>query len=191
MWKGNERTGGTAREEAKKRGRGQKKYGPITKKNKCRLPGCSYHGGDVRHHLKTHVNKGKVEEENLDALVKVFRHGNRKCGPVARPTKKKTHSATRFKTWCPVSGCITIISYLYRHLPNVHGVKKNTVQYRIYRKSARRYSGMEEMEMLVSKKTETKVSAKDKSKKKKKKKKKWRVWRRWKINMLRRARWRV
>ena len=114
------------------------------KKTKCRFPGCSFNGGDIRRHLKTHVKKGDLEEENLDQMVEVFRHGNRKRGPISRPTNRRSHSARRLKYWCPIPGCTSIVTYLYKHLQNVHGLKKDSVQSRVHRKSARRYAGMEE-----------------------------------------------
>ena len=64
---------------------------------KCKVPGCKFHGQDTTRHLRTHVKKGELEAENIEAMGELCRHGKRQRGPAFRPANTKTQSAMRRK----------------------------------------------------------------------------------------------
>jgi len=51
----------------------------------------------------------------------------------------------RRKKWCPVANCTAVVSYLDKHLRNVHKMKRDS----FLLKSARAYSGTAEVDLLV------------------------------------------
>ena len=69
---------------------------------KCKVPGCKFHGQDIKRHLRTHVKKGELEAQNIEAMAELCRHGKRQRGPALRPANTKTQSAMRRKKWCPI-----------------------------------------------------------------------------------------
>ena len=98
---------------------------------KCKVPGCKFHGQDIKRHLPTHVKKGELEAENIEAMAELCRHGKRQRGLAFRPANTKTQSAMRRKKWCPMENCITVTSYMDKHLRNVHKLSKDSVEYRV------------------------------------------------------------
>lgn len=90
-----------------------------------------------------------MKTENVYAKTEVCKHGKRQRGPSFKPNCKITSSAMRRKKWCPVANCTAVVSYLDKHLRNVHNMKRDSVQYRVLLKSATAYSGTTEVDLLV------------------------------------------
>lgn len=122
---------------------------------KCKVPGCKFHGQDIKRHLRTHVKKGELEAENIEAMAELCRHGKRQRGPAFRPANTKTQSAMRQKKWCPIDNCTTVTSYMDKHLRNVHKLSKDSVEYRVKLKAAKPYSGLGEVHALVKDREES------------------------------------
>ena len=86
--------------------------------------------------LATIIESGKKQRGKS---VGIYKSGKSKCG--------------RMKKWRPVPGCSSIILNVGRHLTNCHAMKKDTIEYKIYLKEVRPYSGMAEMKDHLQKPT--------------------------------------
>lgn len=113
----------------------------------CKMPECNAVVGDIRRHLKIHVRKRELLQENLNAMIEIIRHGKQQFGPIkARDSK----GPKRRRKWCPIEGCDAVVTYVSNHLKNVHQVKHNTVEYKMHLKAARPYLGLDaEMNVLL------------------------------------------
>ena len=113
----------------------------------CKMPECNAVVGDIRRHLKIHVRKRELLQENLNAMIEIIRHGKQQFGPIkARDSK----GPKRRRKWCPIEGCDAVVTYVSNHLKNVHQVKHNTVEYKMHLKAARPYLGLDaEMKVLL------------------------------------------
>ena len=117
---------------------------------KCRIPGCGLKVKDIKRHLKTHVTKKQLEESDVPRAAAILKAGKNLRGPPLTTTKKEAGRPGRFRKWCPVPGCNTITSYITQHLTKAHKLKSTHVEYKVHLKSAKRYTGIQELEMLLS-----------------------------------------
>lgn len=120
------------------------------KKVKCRIPGCNKSVVELKRHLKTHVKKGEIDEEDIERTVAIMKAGKKQRGKKMVIKKQKLRRAGRFKKWCPVSGCNVVTSYMQQHLLRTHMLKKSEVEYRVMLKSAKRYTGLAELDVIVN-----------------------------------------
>ena len=117
---------------------------------KCRMPGCSMKVGDLKPHLLTHVEKKEIEEHLVPKALAIMKAGKKQCGPSISRGKSKARHQGRIKKWCPVPGCFTITHHMDQHLQNDHKLKRSGVEYRVHLKSAMRYTGLAELELLLT-----------------------------------------
>ena len=122
---------------------------------KCKVPGCKFHGQDINRHLRTHVKKGELEAENIEAMAELCQHGKRQRGPAFRPANTKTQSAMTQKKWCTMENCTTVTSCMDKHSRNVHKLSKDSVEYRVKLKAAKPDSGLGEVHALVKDREES------------------------------------
>ena len=122
---------------------------------KCKVPGCKFHGQEIKRHLRTHVKKGELEAENIEAMAELCQHGKRQRRPAFRPANTKTQSAMTRKKWCPMENYTTVTSYMDKHSRDVHKLSKDSVEYRVKLKAAKPYSGLGEVHALVKDREES------------------------------------
>ena len=80
------------------------------KKAKCRMSGCKAVVGDLWSHLRTHVKKDELKEEDVEKALAIMYAGKSQRGPRIASKKKEDDKPGRFKKWCPQDGCTTIMS---------------------------------------------------------------------------------
>ena len=117
---------------------------------KCRIPGSGLKVKDIKRHLKIHVTKKQLEESDVPRAAAILKAGKNLRGPPLTTTKKEAGRPGRFRKWCPVPGCNTITTYLTQHLTKAHKLKSTHIAYKVHLKSAKRYTGIQELEMLLS-----------------------------------------
>ena len=108
------------------------------KKTKCRITGCTFYSWDLNRHMKTHVRKGHLDEENLSRVISLS------SASTEKPDGRR-------KRWCPIDGCDAIIEYVSKHLRNVHNMEPNSNELKELSKSAREYAGLKaEIDLFVN-----------------------------------------
>ena len=113
----------------------------------CKMPECNAVVSDIGRHLKIHVRKRELLQENVNAMIEIIRHGKQQFGPI-KPRDSK--GPKRRRKWCPIEGCDAVVTYVGNHLKNVHQVKHNTVEYKMHLEAARPYLGLDaEMNVLL------------------------------------------
>ena len=136
-------------EESEKESKDKKSKRSHHKVFKCRMPQCSAKVGDLKRHLLFHVKKKEIDEESLPKAFAIIKAGKKQRGPSISHGKSKARRPGRLKKWCPVPGCFTITRHMDQHLRNCHKLKRSGVEYRVHLKSARRYTGLAELELLL------------------------------------------
>jgi len=122
---------------------------------KCRVPGCGLRVKDIKRHLKSHVTRKQLEESDVPRAAAILKAGKSLRGPPLTTSKKEAGRPGRFRKWCPVPGCNTITTYITQHLTKAHKLKSTNVAYKVHLKSAKRYKGIQELDMLLSMKPAT------------------------------------
>ena len=56
----------------------------------------------------------------------------------------------RLKKWCPVPGCLLITHHINRLLQKGHELKRDGAEYRAHLKSAKRYTGLADLKLLLT-----------------------------------------
>ena len=136
-------------EESEKESKDKKSQRSHHKVFKCYMPQCSAKVGDLKRHLLFHVKKKEIDEESLPKALAIIKAGKKQRGPSISRGKSKARRPGRLKKWCPVPGCFTITHHMDQHLRNCHKLKRNGVEYSVHLKSARRYTGLAELELLL------------------------------------------
>lgn len=115
------------------------------------MPKCSFYENDLRRHLQTHVRKKKLADEGLNRLVSIVATSKRQRGKVEKQGASKKPKPGRFKKWCPMPGCNKVILNVGRHLTEgkSHGLKKGSAEYNEMMKSAKKYTGLGDIEAYL------------------------------------------
>ena len=121
------------------------------KRKSCPLPKCTFHGYDIRRHLQVHVRRKELAEEGIDQLVSIAAAGKRQRGKAEKRGVGKKAKPGRFRKWCPMPGCNSVVLNMGRHLTEgkSHGLKKGSVEYNVMIKSAKRYTGLGEIQTFL------------------------------------------
>ncbi|KAJ7386110.1 hypothetical protein OS493_012454 [Desmophyllum pertusum] len=123
---------------------------------KCPVEKCSFQGSNLKRHLQVHVRKGKISKEEVNAVAAIIKTGKRQRGRVEKRKAKNANTKPtkkgRFKKWCPMEGCSQVVLNVGRHLTEGkrHGLKKDSVEYKLMVKNARRYTGYGELNVVLS-----------------------------------------
>ena len=121
------------------------------KKKACSVAGCKFFGSDLKRHLKLHVRKGEIAEDSIKQLATIMTTGKKQRGKSEMQYKSGKRKPGRFKKWCPVQNCSSIVLNVGRHLVNCHGIKKNTTQYKNLVQDVKHYTGIKEISMFLQK----------------------------------------
>lgn len=121
------------------------------KKKACSVTGCKFFGSDLKRHLKLHVKRGEIAEENVAQLATIMTTGKKQRGKSETAYKSGKRKPGRFRKWCPVPECSSILLNVGRHLIQSHGIKKNSIQYKNLLKSVKQYTGLREISMFLEK----------------------------------------
>lgn len=121
------------------------------KKKACSVTGCKFVGSDLKRHLKLHVKRGEIAEENVAQLATIMTTGKKQRAKSETAYKSGKRKPGRFRKWCPVPECSSILLNVGRHLIQSHGIKKNSIQYKNLLKSVKQYTGLREISMFLEK----------------------------------------
>ena len=121
------------------------------KKKACSVTGCKFFGSDLKRHLKLHVKRGETAEENVAQLATITTTGKKQRGKSETAYKSGKRKPGRFRKWCPVPECSSILLNVGRHLIQSHSIKKNSIQYKNLLKSVKQYTGLREISMFLEK----------------------------------------
>ena len=44
-------------------------------RTRCRIPGCEAEVCDIRQHLMVHVKRGQINQDDVEGIAEVMRHG--------------------------------------------------------------------------------------------------------------------
>ena len=105
-------------------------------------PVCGKDEGNLKCHLKSHVKKGLIEENQVDKLLAVAIHQCKTRGP-GRASQNKTKKGLKLK-WCPVDDCSAVTHFLRSHLTHFHQMKPGELLNNHLR-VARHYQGSTEV----------------------------------------------
>ena len=126
---------------------------------KCRMPHCKAVVGDIKRHHLTHEKKREIERKDIPKAAAIMRAGKKQRGPPLTSRKKGEEREGRLKKWCPVQDCCTITHHIDSHLRQSHRLKPSFVEYKIHLNSAKRYTGLAELKMLLTVQPENEVSS--------------------------------
>ena len=117
----------------------------------CPLPKCTFHGYDIQRHLQVHVRRKELAEEGIDQLVSIAATGKHQRGKAEKQGVGKKAKPGRFRKWCPMPGCNRVVLNVGHHLTEgkSHGLKKGSVEYNVMIKSAKRYTGLGEIQTFL------------------------------------------
>lgn len=121
------------------------------KKKASSVSGCKFFGSDLKRHLKLHERRGEIAEDSIAQLATIMATGKKQRGKSEKAYKSRKRKPGRFKKWCPVQNCNSIVLNVGRHLVNCHGINKNTSQYKNLVKDVKHYTGMKEISMFLEK----------------------------------------
>ena len=114
---------------------------------RCRIPGCDARVCDIKRHLRTHLKRQEINEEDIDSHAEIMRHGKQKSlVSSGNPSKRGKTSVRRRKKWCPMPQCTTICVRMDKHLQHDHNLKVGTVPYKVHLKEAKPYKGIMELD---------------------------------------------
>ena len=121
------------------------------KKQYCQVPGCKFEGYDLKRHMQIHVRKGEIVEQNVSTLSSIMARGHKQRGKSTQKNKSGKRKKGRFRKWCPVSGCNSIVVNVGRHLSSIkgHNIKKDSSHYIRLLKTAKRYTGTAELQAYL------------------------------------------
>lgn len=86
------------------------------KRRHCQVPGCDFHGLDLKRHMQVHVRKGEISQDNVTRLSSIMSKGSKQRGKTLQKNKGGKPKRGRFRKWCPVPGCDKILVNVGRHL---------------------------------------------------------------------------
>ena len=114
---------------------------------------CNYQGPNLKRHLRNvHVNKGDIDESQVERFFSMGFKGSKKRGPTIMIKGGKKVKG-RWKRWCPEPDCNYLGAYLSHHLQNKHHLNPTSSKYKTALKIAVRYKGVtEELEMMKTSK---------------------------------------
>lgn len=112
----------------------------------------------MKRHTQLHVRKGKISEQNVNKLSSIMSHSQKQRGKSRQRNASRKRKKGRFKKWCPVPGCDSIIVNIGRHLSarKGHNIKKNSAHYIRLLKTAHRYTGTAELQTYLGRPNESK-----------------------------------
>ena len=121
------------------------------KKQYCQVPGCKFEGYDLKRHMQIHVRKGEIVEQNVSTLSSIMARGHKQRGKSTQKNKSGKRKKGRFRKWCPVSGCNSIVVNVGRHFSSIkgHNIKKDSSHYIRLLKTAKRYTGTAELQAYL------------------------------------------
>ena len=93
---------------------------------------------NLKRHLLSHAQKGQIVAEEVDKLVQVTIHKDRRRGPC----RGRAKAGLKLK-WCPMADCSTVTPYMRSHLTHFHKLKPGQLQERTVH-VARDYGGSKE-----------------------------------------------
>ena len=127
----------------------EKRTHPKTKK--CRIPGYSFKGYDIKRHLEYHKKRGEIDEAATDKLCTIKEEGKKTRGARIRKKGKQKTQPRRRKKWCPVKRCNKAVQYLSKHLRNAHKLTPKSAVYHDMLKIAKPYKELEEIDKYLAK----------------------------------------
>ena len=128
------------------------------KKQSCQVLGCNFEGYDLKRHMQLHVRKGEISEQNVSRLSSIMSRGQNQRGKSRQTNASGKSKKGRFKKWCPVPGCDSIVVNIGRHLSarKGHNIKRNSAHYIRLLKTAQRYTGTAEVQTYLARPNESK-----------------------------------
>ena len=141
---------GQEEETVQSRKKSGKKSGKRSHHNpvKCRVSGCNYFGSSLKRHLKIHIRRNELQEEDVDHAATIMTSGPRKRGKRVIDKANKTTKPGRTRKCCPLSGCQSVVQYMSTHLRRVHNFKPDSVDYKVHLRNAKPYGGLKDLELL-------------------------------------------
>ena len=114
---------------------------------RCRIPGCSAWVCDIKRHLRTHLKREEINEDDIDSYAEIMQHEKQKSlVSSGNSSKRGKTSVRRRKKWCPMPQCTTICVRMDKHLQHVHTLRVGTVPYKVHLKEAKLYKGIMELD---------------------------------------------
>ena len=122
------------------------------KKQSCQAPGCKFEGYDLKRHMQIHVRKGEIAEQNVSKLSSIMACRHKQREKSVQKNKSGKRKKGRFRKWCPVPGCDSIVVNMGRHLSYIkgHNIKKDSSHYIRLLKTAHQYTGTAELQAYLA-----------------------------------------
>ena len=85
------------------------------KKQSCQVLGCKFEGYNLKRQMQLYVRKGEIPEQNVNKLSSIMSHGQKQRGKSCQRNASGKRKKGRFKKWCPVPRCDSIVVNIGRH----------------------------------------------------------------------------
>ena len=120
------------------------------KMRKCQIPGCSYYGPNLPRHIRVHVKRGEVAEDDFQRMREILLAGKRQRGAPIKERKSGQFRGGRRKKWCAVPGCGRVVLDMPQHLAATrHSFKRGSRLHNMYLQAAKPYTGLGEMKVIL------------------------------------------
>ena len=120
------------------------------KMRKCQISGCSYYCPNLPRHIRVHVKRGKVAEDDFQRMREILLAGKRQRGAPIKDSKSSQFRGGRRKKWCAVPGCGRVVLDMPQHLTGTrHSSKRGSRLHNMYLQAAKPYTGLGEMKVIL------------------------------------------